>query len=461
MGRNLLYACGAQIVSFVLSILMSVVLPKYLGMEDYAYWQLFIFYASYVGIFHFGLTDGMYLRLGGKEYYKLDFSELKTQMITMVLMQLFFGCVIGVFAQFISNSDSRKEILYYTIFYTIIGNLSWYLGYLFQAVNHIDKYARAIIINKVTVIISFAMLLIQQRTSCFDYVKWYCISQSIMCFYSLMNAKEILFAELCSLGCLWEELKVNISCGIVLTISNISGNLIIGVTKKIIDMKWGLVTFGKISLAFSLTMFFQQFINQIGNVFFPVLRRKKQGNLQEFYANVSVLFTVILPLIFIIYIPMAYVLESWLPQYEESIKYMAVLLPVCVFDGKMSVLCTTALKVFRKEKKLFAINMVSMALSSLCVFGVTYILNNIWITIGVTVIVIVAREIYAEKYVQKLLKLDTGKLQIYCCALVGLMEFIIILRIPNRLTFMLCVLIYVIFIFIHRQELKEIKKIMR
>lgn len=61
--RNLIYAFSAQGISLILSVLMSMIVPKLLGVEDYSYWQLFIFYIGYVGFSHFGLTDGIYLRL--------------------------------------------------------------------------------------------------------------------------------------------------------------------------------------------------------------------------------------------------------------------------------------------------------------------------------------------------------------------------------------------------------------
>ena len=49
----------------------------------------------------------------------------------------------------------------------------------------------------------------------------------------------------------------------------------------------------------------------------------------------------------------------WLPQYAESLRYMVILLPICIFDGKMSLLCNTYLKVLRKERQLFYFNLIS------------------------------------------------------------------------------------------------------
>lgn len=68
---NLKFAFTAQLVSLTLSILLSLVAPKILGVEMYSFWQLFIFYTTYVNIFHFGISDGLYLRLGGKSISRL------------------------------------------------------------------------------------------------------------------------------------------------------------------------------------------------------------------------------------------------------------------------------------------------------------------------------------------------------------------------------------------------------
>ena len=51
---------------------MSLVVPKILGVEEFAYWQLFLLYISYVALFHLGLNDGVYLVNGGKTYDEMD-----------------------------------------------------------------------------------------------------------------------------------------------------------------------------------------------------------------------------------------------------------------------------------------------------------------------------------------------------------------------------------------------------
>ena len=52
----------AQIFFAFTSVVSILVLPKLLSLESFGYYQLFIFFANYVELLHFGLSDGIYLR---------------------------------------------------------------------------------------------------------------------------------------------------------------------------------------------------------------------------------------------------------------------------------------------------------------------------------------------------------------------------------------------------------------
>ena len=70
--KNIVYSFSANLISLLISVFMVMIVPKYLSMEDYGLWQLFLFYFSYLGFLHFGWEDGIYLRYAGKNYNELD-----------------------------------------------------------------------------------------------------------------------------------------------------------------------------------------------------------------------------------------------------------------------------------------------------------------------------------------------------------------------------------------------------
>ena len=140
--------------------------------------------------------------------------------------------------------------------------------------------------------------------------------------YHQRSSISILFSLLILLsfsGCtlLWQVLHKLIK----LLISNFASVLIIGNSRFLIDSKWGISVFGKISFALSLTNFFLLFINQVSMVLFPTLRQIKGNMLEKYYEMINMALGLILPIIYLLYLPLQFILSLWLPQYQESFKY--------------------------------------------------------------------------------------------------------------------------------------------
>jgi hypothetical protein len=89
--KNVFYALGAQVISLTASILVSFIVPKLIDVSNYAFWQLFLFYVTYINISRLGYIDGLYLRLGGKKYDELDHNKLKENIVEDLYI-LFVKC---------------------------------------------------------------------------------------------------------------------------------------------------------------------------------------------------------------------------------------------------------------------------------------------------------------------------------------------------------------------------------
>lgn len=48
------------------------------SVSDYGFYKVFTLYAVYTALLHFGFVDGILLKLSGKSYNELDFSEMRT-----------------------------------------------------------------------------------------------------------------------------------------------------------------------------------------------------------------------------------------------------------------------------------------------------------------------------------------------------------------------------------------------
>jgi O-antigen/teichoic acid export membrane protein len=90
--RNVSHSILAQIVSLVTGFTISLIVPKFISEIDYSYWQTYLLFATYIGIFHFGIFDGMYLRYGQYDNNELD----KNTYIIQLNFLFFNNFVIGI-----------------------------------------------------------------------------------------------------------------------------------------------------------------------------------------------------------------------------------------------------------------------------------------------------------------------------------------------------------------------------
>ena len=72
--KNVSLSIAAQVVSLFVAFILNLIVPKFISEYDYAYWQTYVLYASYVGILHFGILDGIVLRYSQFDYDELDIS---------------------------------------------------------------------------------------------------------------------------------------------------------------------------------------------------------------------------------------------------------------------------------------------------------------------------------------------------------------------------------------------------
>ena len=127
---NSSYAITSNLLSLLVSTLVILILPKLIGVEEYGYWQLYLFYASYVGFAHLGWIDGIYLKYGGKEYSELGISNFYSQFILYAIFQGLISLGLFILIPFIS-SGGDKNFIFLTLSITLfLTNLRFFIVYI-------------------------------------------------------------------------------------------------------------------------------------------------------------------------------------------------------------------------------------------------------------------------------------------------------------------------------------------
>lgn len=401
--RNFSYTLTSNLISLLVSILVVLVVPKLIGIEDYGYWQLYMFYIAFVGFLHFGWNDGVYLRYGGKRYDELDKNLFFSQFYMLVIAQFIIAGLIGISTFVFIQGNDRIFIFQMIALGLVIVNVRLMLLFILQSTNRIKEYAQITLVDRILYSLLISIFLMIGIRDYKILIVADIIAKLISLCFAIYCCKDIVFQKFSKFRFSINEAILNINVGIKLMFANIASMLIIGVIRFGMERSWDVSTFGKVSLTLSIANLMMIFINAIGIVLFPVLRRIDGEKLSSIYVTIKNLLMLILFGILLLYYPLKVFLADWLPNYADSLIYMALLFPMCVYEGKMALLINTYLKTLREEKLLLKINLVSLILSIKFTILTAFLLKNLDLTVLSIVILLAFRCILAEILLAKLL----------------------------------------------------------
>lgn len=396
-----IYAFATNGCSFLISALSTLVIPRFLGITEYGYWQLYMFYVSYVGIFHLGWNDGIYLRYGGKQYDSLDKETLKKQFIAQLLMHLIIALIIFLISRFIPNHN-KKIICVYVLICMLITNLRCMLIYVLQMTGRIREYAIVNTLDRLGFGIFVILLLYFNRDTYISFIfgDLFCHTCSLL--LAMYYCKDIFASHICSWVGIIKEIYANISCGSKLMFANLASMLITGVVRLGIEHSWNIETFGKISLTISISNFLITFINSVGIVVYPMLKNLNLSQQKKIFLKINNLFEFSYAIL-ICYYPLYYFIRNLLPEYKDTANYILFLFPVCIYEGKLSLLYLTYLKALRKEKQLMIINIFTVFISLISTLFTTILFHNLNMAVLSITILIFIRSTLCELYLAKIL----------------------------------------------------------
>jgi O-antigen/teichoic acid export membrane protein len=399
--KNINYTVSANFIVMGISILLNLFVPRYLGVNEYSYWQLYVFYSGYVGFFHLGWLDGIYLKIGGEKYSDLDKRDLGTQFWYLLISQTLIATILLLLLSVNDPSGNRFYILLFTAVILVITNCRTFLLFILQSTNRIKEYAQLSRNDRyIYLIVVFSYLLFGGRSFLFLIILDI-LSKLIVVLWGIYRIKDLIFVRWMPFGKTVKNIFNNIKIGINLMVGNIASMLVMGITRLFVERQWSIEVFGKLSLTISISNMFMTFINAVGVVMFPLLRRTDSKNLKKLYLVLRGLFVPITYGLLLSFIPLKIILGIWLPQYTQSLIFMGILFPMVIYEGRMALLISTYLKTIRKEKIILLVN-VSTLLISLCLSLISvYVFKNIYLTVFSIMICIGFRCVFAELLLAK------------------------------------------------------------
>jgi O-antigen/teichoic acid export membrane protein len=402
--RNFSGVILANLIATTISLALALFVPKVLPVADYAYWQLYIFYVSYIGILHMGIPDGIYLRYGGEDYKKLNQSLFASQFWMLIFSQAILLVITVILTINYVDDENRALILMLLGINLVIVNARTFLQILLQSTNRIKDYSKNLIYERLVYAFLIVIVLVLGYHD-FHYLLYAdIIAKFVMLLLLCYVCKDIVIKSFSLNRTTIYELFLNLSAGMKLMIANLTGMLVVGIVRIIIENRWGVVTFGQVALAITVASLVLVFISAAGTVAYPIIKRASQEKLILTYMNIR---GMLIPLslgFLVLYFPIKVFLFAWLPQYADAIIYMSILFPLAFYESKTQILTNTYLKAYRQEKALLIINLSSLLMTTCFALYTAYIVGSIEATVFAIIVGLFLRSLFSELYLKRFIK---------------------------------------------------------
>lgn len=407
--KNVYYTFSANLLTMILSTILTIFIPKLLGVREYGYWQLYMFYLSYSGFFHFGLIDGIYLKMGGENYEELDKNTLKGQFYFLLLFEILIAMSIIILSVFLINDENKRIIFILVSVSGLLNILRTFVLYILQATNRIREYARLTKMDRYIYFI-FSMIYVFFFGRSFEILIFLDIlSRIIVLIFCLSTIKDIFRFPMPEINLLKFEILDNLNIGMKLMFGNIAGQLIIGVIRFSIEREWSIEVFGQLSFTLSISNMFLVFVNSVSVVMFPLLRRINQKDLPKIYSSLRRVITFFSYLFLFFYPLISSVIVSFLPKFEQGILFMNILFPIFIFESRMSLISMTYFKTLRKEKKILTVNFSALLMSIVLSIFLIFYMKNLTLSIYAIVVTLGFRAFLSDIILSDFLQVNIRK----------------------------------------------------
>lgn len=386
----------ANFFEMLVSLVTTLMFPKILSEVDYSYWQVYVFYIGYVTIAGLGLTEGIYLFNGGKKFESLDDEKISFASRWISFLSSVIFSLIFLISYFLVSNQNLLTIILFVCIEGIVFNIKEYPQHLLLATDKIKEFSLGIVLDRIFFLIFlFAFFALGYFDLMFFMISDI-LGHLVCAIYFYYTCRDKLFKKPCSFFEGAKYVKECMKIGAYLLITNLIAAGIIGIIKYGVQVNWNIVEFGKVSLVITFVNLFVKLADSISKAIFPTLCNCDEETLKKIYDPINFIVDILLLSIIAFYYPMKILLTMYLPNYESSFIYMGYLLPMCLFQVKVSLIFNTYYKALRKEKTLMNINIMTFALSVLLTIIFAFVINNLLMCVTSILIVLAFRSFMLE-----------------------------------------------------------------
>lgn len=459
--KNIVKVSLSNLCIVISGVFVGFLIPKVLGVEECGYYKIFTLYATYIGIFSFGISEGVYLKYSGIEYSRLNKQKIRCFTKLIFYIQIAVLAVIILFSLFFLNGEYKYIFIALSI-YLVELNMTAYYQYVAQMTLRFNDYSMRNIVKSMLTVVSVVLMV------CIYYInskqllsyKWYLtfvlIISTVLYVLYLRKFCDITFGNAEKGTIFTYEIKEVIRIGMPFLIASMCSTLILNIDRQFVSIYFDTKTYGVYSFAYNMLSLVTVCTSAISTVIYPVLKKTSECKIKEIYPSLVSYMVCFIFLSLNAYFPLSIFVKWFLPQYTYSLEIFRIVFPGLAFSSVISVVMQNYYKLMNKNHLFFFKNVLVLGISIAANFIAYYWFKTPEAISYASVVTLIIYYLLAESYFRNKFAVKWHKNFLYCiCMTAG---FYIISRLNNLyVSFLLYLTIYLLSLFIfHRGVVKKV-----
>ena len=463
--KSIIEVTLSNIATILAGIVVGMLLPKIISVEDYGWYKTFTLYTTYIGFFSLGIIDGIVLKHGGDDFEQLNKPLFRSYFKWYALIHLSFSIILIISAVIIGDPDYSFICLMLAV-YLVAANFTGYFQQISQITQRFKEYsARKIIysgLRVINVLMLFALPLINIEPNYRVFLILFMVGECALTIWYMLTYKDIIRGEALSLSATKDSIVQLSKIGFPLLFANLCSTLILSLDRQFVSILFDTETYAKYSFAYNMLSLVTVAMSAISTVLYPTLKRTTKETLKETYSSLVAIISFLVFAAIAAYFPLCFFVEWFLPKYTESLPIFRIVFPGLALSSSITVIMHNYYKTLGINIIYFRKSIVILIVSGLA-NAVAYILFRSTYAISIaSIITMLFWYLYIEQHFVKEFKYDRKKNFLYLIMMMS--AFYIITSVPNiYIGFILYIIVYCVITWIAYKQVitKDLPQIIK
>lgn len=373
--KNIFKVSFTNVLSLFSGVLVGFIVPKMMGLEEYANYKIYTLYLTYLALVSLGLGDGLYLKFSGTNKENLEKQKIKFYLHCYYLQLLLIFIPTFLVSLFVIQGEYKFIFiaLALTMFSSQITAVHQNLSIITSRFNEYSvRIITKSILTSIFVLILFYIFNTSNNEISYKiFVIGVVLIDYVLAFWYVISYKEFNFGKgkiNCKSDIKYRQL---LYLGFPLLLSNMAGSIFLNLDRQFVSVLFLKQDYAIYAFAYNMLTLITTMTSAISLVLFPSLRKIQNIDIKESLEKYCKYFSSLVAFCLVLYFPLFYVLKWFLPKYLLSLSIFRIVLPGIMLSSSVSVIFINFYKLDNNIKLYFIktiITMIIAVLLNLCAY---------------------------------------------------------------------------------------------